>query len=61
MLQPLLLALEYEARYTILAEYVRRRRRRRQPKATVRFDTMPGEQAQVDWVSFAYVGTDGRQ
>ena len=61
VLQRELRALGYEGSYTILAEYVRPRRRRRQPKATVRFDTMPGEQAQVDWGSFAYVGTDGRQ
>ena len=45
--------LEYEGSYTILAEYVRPRRRRRQPQATVRFETEPGEQAQVDWGSFS--------
>ena len=61
VLQRELRGLGYEGSYTILAEYMRPRRRRRQPKATVRFDTMPGEQAQVDWGSFAYVGTDGRQ
>ncbi len=40
---------------------MRPRRCSRQPRATVRFDTGPGEQAQVDWGSFAYVGNDGRQ
>ena len=51
----------YEGGYTTLVEYVRPRRRRRQPKATVRFETAPGEQAQVDWGSFAYVAADGRR
>ena len=51
----------YGGSYTILAEYVRPRRQSRQPKATVRFDTAPGEQAQVDWGSIAYIGGDGRQ
>ena len=41
--------LGYEGSYTILSEYVRPRRRRRQPEATMRFETGPGEQAQVDW------------
>ena len=61
MLQRELRALGYEGSYTILAEYVRPLRRSRQPEATVRFDTAPGEQAQVDWGSFAYVGAGGRQ
>ncbi len=61
VLQRELRALRYEGSYTILAEHVRPRRRSRQPKATVRFDTAPGELAQVDWGSFAYVGADGRQ
>ena len=38
----------YEGSYTILADYVRPRRRQRQLQATVRFETAPGEQAQVD-------------
>ena len=37
------------------------RRRPRKPRATVRFETGPGEQAQVDWGSFAYEGQDGRK
>lgn len=61
VLQRELQALGYEGRYTILSEYVRPRRRSRQPKATVRFDTAPGEQAQVDWGSFAFTDSDGRQ
>ena len=50
-----------EGGYTILVEYVRLRRPRREPRATMRFETEPGEQAQVDWGSFSYVGTDGRR
>ena len=51
----------YEGSYTILSEYVRPRRRGRQPEATVRFETEPGEQAQVDWGSFAYLDEQGRR
>ena len=47
--------------YTILKDYVRPRRRPRQPKATVRFETAPGEQAQVDWGSFSYIAENGRR
>ena len=61
VLQRELRARGYGGSYTILAEYVRPRRQSRQPKAAVRFDTAPGEQAQVDWGSFAYIGGDGRQ
>ena len=61
VMQRELRALGYEGSYTILADYMRPRRRSRQPRATVRFDTGPGEQAQIDWGSFAYVGNDGRQ
>ena len=41
--------------------YVSPRRRRRQVQATVRFETEPGEQAQVDWGSFSYVDERGRK
>ncbi len=61
VLQRELQALGYDGSYTILADYMRPRRRSRQPKATVRFDTGPGEQAQVDWGSLAYIGADGRK
>jgi len=53
--------LGYDGSYPTLTNYVRPRRRPRQPRATVRFETAPGEQAQVDWGSFAYVGEDGRK
>lgn len=53
--------LGYDGSYPTLTNYVRPRRRPRQPRATVRFETAPGEQAQVDWGSFAYIGEDGRK
>ena len=46
VLQRELRALGDEGSYTILAEYVRPRMRGRQPKATVRFDTAPGERVE---------------
>ena len=51
--------LGYEGSYSTVADYVRPRRRRRQPQATVRFETAAGEQAQVDWGSFSYVDERG--
>ena len=51
----------YEGSYTVLSEYVRPRRQRRQPQATVRFETAPGEKKQVDWGSLPYIGADGRK
>lgn len=51
--------LGYEGGYSILKEYVRPRRLPRQPKATLRFETRPGEQVQVDWGSLTYISSDG--
>ena len=51
----------YEGGYSILKAYVSPKRRPRQPDATMRFETAPGEQAQVDWGSLAYIGQDGRK
>ena len=51
----------YSGRYTILKDYVQPMRRRRQPEATMRFETAPGEQAQIDWGSFSYVTENGRK
>ena len=53
--------LGYEGSYCTVADYVRPRRRPRQPQATVRFETEPGDQAQVDWGSFAYVDEKGKR
>ena len=51
----------YDGGYSILKAYVSPKRRRRQPDATMRFETATGEQAQVDWGSLAYIGQDGRK
>ena len=52
----------YQGSYTILVEYVRPRcRGRTYSDATMRFETAPGEQAQVDWGSLSYIGEDGRK
>ena len=61
MLHRELKRLGYGGGYSILKSYVSPRRRRRQPEATVRFETVPGEQAQVDWGSLAYVGEYGKK
>ena len=53
--------LGYDGSYPTLTSYVRPRRRPRQPKATVRFETEPGEQAQVDWGVFSYIAENGRR
>ena len=54
-------ALGYDGGYSILKSYVSPRRRRRQADATMRFETAPGEQAQVDWGSLAYLDQDGKK
>jgi len=51
----------YSGGITILKEYVHPYRRRKQPQATVRFETEIGEQAQVDWGSFTYLTPDGER
>ena len=53
--------LGYQGGYSLVKIYVSPRRRRRQVQATVRFETEPGEQAQVDWGSFSYVDEAGRK
>ena len=53
--------LGYQGSYSLVKTYVSPRRRRRQVQATVRFETEPGEQAQVDWGSFSYVDEKGRK
>ena len=54
-------ALGYGGGYSILKAYVSPRPRRRQLDATMRFDTAPGEQAQVNWGSLAYLDEDGKK
>lgn len=52
-------ALGYDGGYTVLKDCVQPLRRPRQPKATVRFETSPGEQAQIDFGSYRYLTPDG--
>ena len=51
----------YKGGYSILKSHVSPRRRRRQPDATMRFETAPGEQAQAGWGSLAYLDQGGRK
>ncbi|BDG59307.1 IS21 family transposase [Caldinitratiruptor microaerophilus] len=50
----------YTGGHTILREFVQPLRRRREPQATVRFETRPGEQAQVDFGLLKYKTPDGK-
>ena len=50
----------YAGSYTILKDYVQPLRRRRAPAATMRFETQPGEQAQVDFGRFHYRTPQGK-
>ncbi|MBE3584426.1 MAG: IS21 family transposase [Limnochordaceae bacterium] len=49
----------YTGSYTLLKEFVRPLRRGRSAPVTVRFETSPGQKAQVDWDSCAYTLPDG--
>src|SRR5581483_7054319 len=49
----------YSGGYTILKDYLHPLRRPLQPLATVRYETEPGEQAQVDFGHFRYETPDG--
>jgi transposase len=51
----------YTGSHSILREFVKPFRRPRQAAATVRFDTKPGEQAQVDFGTFVYDDDGNRQ
>jgi transposase len=53
--------LGYSGGYSILKAYVHPFRQRRcNPQATVRFETEPGEQAQVDFGRYRYRTPDGK-
>ena len=54
-------ALGYHGSYSTIVQYLRLRRRCRKPEATMRFETEPGERAQVHWGSLSYVGADGKK
>ena len=51
--------LGYQGSYSTVVQYVRPRRQHKQSDATMRFETAPGEQAQVDWSSLPHIGEDG--
>jgi len=42
----------YDGKYTIVKDYVRSKKKELNRQATVRFETMPGLQGQVDWAFF---------
>lgn len=44
--------LGFDGKYSIVKEYVRSRKMDLDEKATVRFETMPGQQGQMDWGFF---------
>ena len=47
-----LLELGFDGKYSIVKEYVRSKKMDLDEKATVRFETMPGQQGQMDWGFF---------
>src|SRR3712207_4548081 len=53
----------YTGKETQVGAFVQphREARRAEARATVRFETAPGEQAQVDWGHFGYIAHHGRQ
>ena len=51
----------YQGCYSMVVQYVRPWRRQRQPEATMRLETGPGEQAQVDWGSLSYIGEEEKK
>ena len=52
----------FEGGHSIVREYVRHKKNQIDEKATVRFETMPGQQGQVDWAFFEdhTVSEDGK-
>src|SRR5688500_5715862 len=51
----------YTGSYSILKDYVRPRRVQRAVKATMRFETKPADQAQVDFGRFAFLTPSGQR
>jgi transposase len=52
--------LGYTGRYSILTDYIRTFRPQPPAMASVRFETLPGQQAQVDWSDFGEITIDGQ-
>ena len=51
----------YQGGKSLLKTFVQPYREARRQEATVRFETEPGEQAQVDWALFGYIEHRGRR
>jgi transposase len=51
----------YPGSYTILKDFVKQIKGDKPRPAFVRFETPPGEQAQVDWSDFGYMELDGKR
>jgi len=49
----------YEGRLTILRDFMKPHREQMRGKASIRFETPPGKQAQVDWGEFRLLKEDG--
>jgi hypothetical protein len=52
--------LGYRGKETRVRSFVQRYRQRRQGQVTVRFQTDPGRQAQVDWANWHHIKHRGR-
>ena len=50
----------YQGKLTILREFMKPHREKVMSKASIRFETPPGKQAQVDWGEFFIEQTDGK-
>jgi len=55
-----LITMGYTGKTTILGDHLKRRREELQAYAVYRFETIPGEQAQVDWTEVGRVWEDGK-
>lgn len=51
----------YQGGKSLVKNFVQPYRAARQAQATVRYETEPGEQAQVDWGEFGYIEHNGRR
>lgn len=51
----------YPGSYTILRDYIRQLKGAKPKPAFVRFETEPGEQAQVDWSDFGWMESGGKR
>jgi len=51
----------YQGGKSLVKDFVQPYREARRQEATVRFETLPGEQAQVDWGHFGFIEQHGRR